>query len=582
MDGTTSSDSGKPLEPPFAPTIPAMLHALADRYEDAEAEVKGDQRLTFRELERRSALLARGLLAQGIGKGSRIGLLMPNGPDFTVAFMAATRIGALVAMYSTLYQARELRVVLEHADIQLLMVADRYLRHDYLSRLEEAFPSLKGQTAGALALPEAPYLRSVLVWGECDRGWAAPGPASLEAAAAARPELDDAILARIEANVVPADLLCIIYTSGSTADPKGVAHSHGAMLRQTWQKSHRYWVLSEASGDRVISTRTHFWVAGFTASLMHCLLTGACLLVPKDGAPETILALIETEGATALCGDNLWLRSLSMDPTIAAAGYRIFLLSTDCAAVAKAVGAGVRYLNPERARLIPEPAQPPLELLARSYGMTETLSAHTLVGSGEVLPPERLNACGHPIPGVRLRIVDPTTRQPVTPGEVGEVLVAGYSLMQGLYKKERDETFTEDGMYATGDLGRIDARGDFYFHSRMGEMLKVHGANVAPIEVETCLNALPPIERSAVLGLPAADGGSLLVAAVQMRAGEAFDEAAVREALRGQLSSYKVPRRIFAMAAEDLPLTGSGKIRKPALAPLLAARLEAESQAASG
>jgi acyl-CoA synthetase (AMP-forming)/AMP-acid ligase II len=213
--------------------------------------------------------------------------------------------------------------------------------------------------------------------------------------------------------------------------------------------------------------------------------------------------------------------------------------------------------------------------------MTETLSAHTTVPAGGLLPPDKPDSCGQPIPGVILKIVDQETRQPLPAGEFGELLVGGYSLMQGLYKKERGDTFTADGLYATGDICCVDADGYVFFQSRMGEMIKVHGANVAPLEVELTLNAMPQIERAAVVGLPGADGGALLVAAVQIRASERFDEAAIREHLRGQLSSYKVPKRLFALAPEEFPMTGSGKVRKSDLIGQLAARLAAEGGAAA-
>jgi acyl-CoA synthetase (AMP-forming)/AMP-acid ligase II len=572
MDTVIASRLAGPPDPPYVATVPAMLRALADLHKDGEALVQGENRLSFQGLEQRSALYARGLLAQGLGKGSRVAILMPNGPEFVITLMAAARIGALVAPLSTLYQAPELAWILKHGDIQMLLTSDRYLRHDYLDRLEQALPSLRGQPAGALVLKEAPYLRSILVWGEDGRAWAAPGRQALAAAAEAKP---------IEANVVPADLFCIIHTSGSTAEPKGVVHSHGAMIRHCYQKAHGYWVLGEGDRDRIITTRPFFWVAGLTASLFHSLMTGCCLVLPPDGEAATVLKLIETEAATALCGDAGWLRILCADATLAAAGYQVFQLSTDCAGIAARVDSGWRFLNPRRAARTPTPVQPPRERFARSYGMTETLSAHTTVPAGGLLPPDKPDSCGQPIPGVILKIVDQETRQPLPAGEFGELLVGGYSLMQGLYKKERGDTFTADGLYATGDICCVDADGYVFFQSRMGEMIKVHGANVAPLEVELTLNAMPQIERAAVVGLPGADGGALLVAAVQIRASERFDEAAIREHLRGQLSSYKVPKRLFALAPEEFPMTGSGKVRKSDLIGQLAARLAAEGGAAA-
>jgi acyl-CoA synthetase (AMP-forming)/AMP-acid ligase II len=239
------------------------------------------------------------------------------------------------------------------------------------------------------------------------------------------------------------------------------------------------------------------------------------------------------------------------------------------------------FLNPLRARACPNPTHPHPDQVARSYGMTETLSAHSTVPSGELLPDDKLRTCGWPIAGVQLRIVDQTTREPLPPGQVGEAEVRGYSLMMGLYKKERGDTFTADGFYRTGDLLSQDEEGYLTFSNRIGEMIKVHGANVAPLEVEKAIEDLSQIARAAVVGLPDPDGGSVLVAAVEVRPGREFDEAAIRSELRTKLSSYKVPRRILELQSEEFPLTGSGKIVKSALPPILGARLQAEDETAS-
>jgi acyl-CoA synthetase (AMP-forming)/AMP-acid ligase II len=177
------------------------------------------------------------------------------------------------------------------------------------------------------------------------------------------------------------------------------------------------------------------------------------------------------------------------------------------------------------------------------------------------------------MPGVVLRIVDPTTGRELPAGEVGEVWAGGVSLMDGLYKQERDATFTPDGFYRTGDLAALEPDGLLRFSSRLGEMIKISGANVAPLEVEIAMNGLPQVERSAVVTLTAPDGEALLGAAIQVRPGCDFDDAEVRRALKDQLSAYKVPKRIFALPAQQFPLTASGKIHKPQLIAILNARM---------
>ena len=555
--------------PPYAPTIPNMIRYLAERHGDREALVRGDRRVTFAGLERESAALAKGLLARGLGKGSRIGLMMPNSPDWAAVFVAAARIGAIVIPMSTLYQAPEMRYVIGHADLGALVIAPRYLRHDYIERLERAFPDLRGQGRDRLVLQDAPHLRSILVWGDVEAGWAT-APAALVEAAANEPRFDDRILAAVEASVTPADHACIIYTSGSTAEPKGVVHNHGPLVRHSYQMAADFWPLGE--GDRIGSVRPFFWVAGLSATLFHSLHNGGCLIYVDPDTPAEVRRLIEEDGLTALTGTAAWMAGIDADAAFADRRYRILRIANDCSGVAEAQGAGYAFRNPRLGRLVAGRALPfPNALIPKNFGMTETLGSHTAEPAPALIPAQKQGAIGRVVPGVVQRIVDPQTRRALPPGELGELLVRGYSLMDGLYKRERQTVFDEEGLYPTGDLCTLDEDGYLYFTGRAREMVKVHGANVAPLEVEAVLDAMDEIERSAVVGLPIGDGDSLLVAAVTPRGSANIDEATLLQRLKGQLSSYKVPKRIFFMTEDELPVTGSGKIKKPELAEQLGA-----------
>jgi len=568
---STGAPSSNPPEPPYGATVPALLRALAQRHGERDAFVRGDQRITYAGLERRSAEAALGLVALGLGKASRVALLAPNGPQFATYFMAAARIGAVVAPLSTLYQAPELRWVLANADIETLIVADRYLRHDYLARLEEAFPGLPAQKAGAIALPDAPCLRRILVAGVNDRPWAEAIETALGTASACRPEFDETLLRAVEASVTPADMLCMIHTSGSTAHPKGVVHGHGNLIRHSFQMARDFSPMLE--GDRMMTQRPWFWVAGLSATFFHSLHMGCTILTGETGSGEEVRRLIESEGATLLSGDEGLFRAVRQSEEFQAGGYGVFRLNMDCAGLAAREGKRWRFLHPERAREIPEPVQVPDDRFARSFGMTEACGAHTSLPRGELLPEGLPRRNGRPVPGVTLKIVDPETGAELPPGAEGELLVRGYCMMQGLYKIERSETLTPDGFYRTGDICTLDERGFLNFVARRGEMLKVHGANVAPPEVELALNQLPEVDSSAVVGMPTDGGDTVLVAAVQLRAGTLLDEARIQAALRRVVSSFKVPKRIVALAADEFPLTGSGKVKKSALAELIRARI---------
>src|SRR5262245_23532845 len=192
--------------PDFTPTLPVLLRRLAGEHGARELIVsEAGRRMSYAQAESESAELARALLASGGGKGTRVGLLFPNGPEWVAAFFAATRIGALAVPISTFYQARELGWVLRHADVQILLCSERMLRSDVLARLESAVPGLAECKGEPLYVPEVPRLRAVRVWGRASRDWALPGPESLARALRAAPAIDASFLACIEASVVPAD-----------------------------------------------------------------------------------------------------------------------------------------------------------------------------------------------------------------------------------------------------------------------------------------------------------------------------------------------------------------------------------------
>src|SRR5262245_40778394 len=146
--------------PPYAPTVPEFLRTSREACGPRPLILLGDRRISYAEADELSARLARGLLASGLAKGARVGVLMPNGPDWVVAWLAAARIGCVVVPINTFYKARELHYVLRHADVHALLCVSRYLGHDYLERLEAAAPGLAASRGQPLFLPALPQLRS--------------------------------------------------------------------------------------------------------------------------------------------------------------------------------------------------------------------------------------------------------------------------------------------------------------------------------------------------------------------------------------------------------------------------------------
>jgi acyl-CoA synthetase (AMP-forming)/AMP-acid ligase II len=537
-------------------TVGGLIRSKAARDPERVFIVNEGVGLGYGEAERRSRRIARGLLASGVGKGTRVAILLPNGPDWVLAWLAAARIGALVVPLNTFYQARELGFVLRHADVQVLLTAARFLSNDYLERLEKYAPELTAHRAGPLRLRALPFLREVRVWeGDgSERAWTAGGAAELEALADASPGVDDALLAEAEREVRPSDPLVVIYSSGSTADPKGAVHTHGTVLRHAYNLNA---FRDLRPDDRIYSPMPFFWVGGLVFTLVSTMHVGARLYCQDAFEPGKTLDLIERERITLVAGWPHFGAAMAAHPSFA---------SRDLSSIR---GGNMYALLPERAR----PKDP--ELRSNSLGMTETCGPHTY-GNMEIELPEKLRGSfGRGVPGTQHKVVDPETGRTLGPGELGEICVRGYSVMQGLYKVEREDAFDADGYYHTGDAGCFDAEGHLFFKGRLGEMIKSGGANVAPREIELLLGAMPEILAAHVVGIPHAERGENVGAAVVLREGAALDAATLLARLKGELSAYKLPRHVFFVTSAEIPMTDSGKLDRRKLRDALAKRAAA-------
>jgi acyl-CoA synthetase (AMP-forming)/AMP-acid ligase II len=536
--------------PDFTPTVPELLRHAREQFDDATWLVVDGGQLTFTDIDTRTAAVARGLLAEGIGKGARVGILIPNSVDFAVAALAVGRVGAMFVPINTFSQARELGWLVRHADLTHVIMHPRFLSNDYLGRFEEALPGLADQdAAGPLFLPDAPFLRAIHVWGDSDRPWSR-GDERAIVDAGVRAGIDDAFLTRVEECVVPADPLVIVYSSGSTSEPKGAIHTQGTVVRHSRNLEVGYPMTPD---DVVFSSMPFFWIGGLVTTLFETLHLGARLVTLGSFEPGAALDLIEREGATIATGWPQQGKTMSEHPSYSPARVRTV----------------VRTSMPD---LVPPEHRPP-EVNSTSLGMTEMCSSHTLWDQYDPLPESRRATFGKPLPGISHKVVDPDTLEAVPPGVDGEVWVRGYSLMQGLQRREREDVFEPDGWYRTGDAGHFDADGWFYFTGRLGEMIKTPGgANVTPAEVEAALMAYPDVLEAYVTGIPADGGGQLVVGAVVPRADAALDGDELRARLKGDLSAYKVPKQLWVCAKSELPFLPSGKIKKQDLAEQLAAR----------
>jgi acyl-CoA synthetase (AMP-forming)/AMP-acid ligase II len=488
--------------------------------------VTDEKRLTYGDAERRSRCIASALLEAGVGRGSRVAMLFGNSPEFALAFLAVTRIGALAMPISTLSTAHEIRGMLQGADAEYFIATSSYRGKDMTARVREA---VNADLDGPVLEPQLPVLRRV--WFET---------AGLETECVET----NACVAAAEAQVSPADPMMVIHTSGSTSMPKGVTHTHGQVLRNMARQNHLRFYTKD---DCLLSNSPWFWVGGLAFSFLATLIAGAKLLCSSAEAGE-MLDLIEAERPTMTNGVATTVLSLAKHPSFA--------------------GRDLSFMR--RGNLYPimpsevRPADP--ELRYNMLGATEAGSV-CLIGRHENdLPEAKRGSFGSPVDGIAMRVVDPESGKD---SRDGELWTRGANVMQGYYGRERHECFDEDGWFHTGDMMHVDDDGDFYFKGRTGDIIRTSGAQVSPREVEGAISEATGGRLSLVIGIPDAERGQLITAV--MVGTQPIDEESLRTALKARLAPYKIPRRYLTMEEKDLPTVSSGKIDLKKLVEIISA-----------
>ncbi|OBI44040.1 hypothetical protein A5706_04180 [Mycobacterium sp. E796] len=490
-------------------SIPVWLRGLTASFGPKTCVVAESESLSFAEVDRRSDALARGLLARGIGKGTRVGLLFGNGTDWVVWWAATEKIGALCIPLSTFSRSAELARVVCHADLHLLAASRSFLDRDFVKLVAEAFPGLSSAPSPWLALTEAPYLRTVVFDG--------PGPGwSRDVDWIVSGGLDDRwrqILDQAQHEVHPDDEALCIYTSGQSADPKGALFTHRAIIEKTYYLRDMFGFTETTVTD---VTLPFFWVGGLVMALFPTMAVGGMTRCTQRS----------TLGSNAVIRDR----------------------ATGSASSATAL--------------------PGMQLVP-SLGMTETFGMYSW---GTELPSGPYSIAA-PLdvfqPGFEVRLCEDQKSYDDGRG-AGELLVRGPTLTTRLHKVSRRAVFDADGFYRTGDLAVRDDTGRLRFVGRTNDIIKTSGANVSPVEVEREMNIIEGVEIAHVVGLPDADRGQLVAAAVVPVAGAHLTEESIKDVLRDRLSPFKVPRVVvFLESPADVPMTPSSKVRKRDLVELI-------------
>jgi acyl-CoA synthetase (AMP-forming)/AMP-acid ligase II len=517
-------DQAPPLD--FKPTSSGLLRHAVERFGEKDFIVDLEGRLTFVEADRLSRAFAKRLVLMGVGKGSRVAAKYPNGVSWIIVWLAVTRIGGFFMPLSSVYKTGETKKCLRIADAEFYISPELIVGRDQRVVVDELLGQPLGTIQKPLMLPELPFLRQVIFTSlSSDRD----DVINLSMPLGDIDErVPDGLLDEMESEVTPADWMFSIFTSGSTSDPKCVIHTHGAAIRHaTAIVELNQWI----SDDKVFAGMPFFWVGGNCYTVLPVMLAGATILCMERFEPGIALDFMEREGCTRVTGWPGVLNPLMEHPSLPG-------------------------------RSIPgfdDPVWNPKVGFMTGLGMSETGSNHTSLYAQDRALPAAIGSVGRPIPFVEHRIVDPDTKMVVAPGETGNIQVRGYSIMSGIYKREREDTFEADGFFDTKDRGFFKD-GFLFFAGRDVGLIKTAGNNVSALEVESLLKTLPGVQSAYVVGLPDEAIGQIVAAAIVPSGPGAVDADAIIARLRHDLSSYKVPKILRILEAGDIPFLSNGKL----------------------
>jgi acyl-CoA synthetase (AMP-forming)/AMP-acid ligase II len=523
-------------------TVPRLVEDAVLRHGATEALVDGGVRLTYARLAPEVDRYARGFVAAGVDATERVAIWAPNCAEWMLAALGALRAGAVLVPLNTRFKGGEAAYIARASGATTLLTVRGFLGTDYPALLA-------GEDTGALA-------RIVVLREEGDAATPPPlgpdGPpvTGLAAFLEAGEGVNPALTADRAAAVQPGDVSDLIFTSGTTGQPKGAAATHAQNLRTfgTWSS-----IVGLAAGDRYLVVNPFFHTFGYKAGILASLMAGASVVPEPVFDATAVMTRIASERITVLPGPPTLYQTLLADPRRAQHDLSTLRLGVTGAAIVPVEL--VRAMGDELG----------FDTVLTAYGLTESCGTVTMCRRGD--PPDIVaKTSGRAIPGLEVRAVAEGNEVPT--GEPGEIVVRGYTVMAGYWKNEEAtaEAVDAEGWLHTGDIGVMDADGNVTITDRVKDMFVVGGFNAYPAEIEAMLRRHEAVAEAAVVGVPDQRLGEVGCAYVVPAAGAAdsTDLEEVGRAIlswsRGAMANYKVPRGVVLVDA--LPVNASGKVLK--------------------
>lgn len=541
-------------------TLASLLDDRTKLFSTKEALIGYEQgesvkRLNYEDLQQQSIKVAKGLKGLGFEKGDHLILWLPNINEWYIFEHACARIGVVVIPVNSFLKANELAYIMSQSDAKGIVYLKSFLNIPYQQILEELLPELVSEKVGTWSNARFPKMNTVISITEDSPAGAISYKSLLETG---NHILDVAIEDALK-EVDPEDVHLIMYTSGTTGNPKGCMLTHKNILDNAWQFSA---ALHLNEDDRYLIPVPYFHIGGLTLGLISTIIRGGTVVSMDRFEPEKTFKILETEKVTTVIGAPTIYIALLHHPSVK--NYKYFLKKAFMAGAPCPVDVCKQVMSTFGTNL------------TTGLGQTETSPAISITQPDDPID-IRVGTVGKVINGVEIRVVNPVTNEDVLNGEAGELWVKGPNVMKGYYKMpEKTEEAFYHGWFRTGDMVTKNENGVISIAGRIKEMIIVGGENVYPSEVEDYIRQHPKVKNVALIGVPDPKYGEVGAAVVQLLDGETMTSEEIITYCTGKIAKFKIPK--YVKFVEDYPLTPAGKIQKFRIADELIKELELQEQ----
>lgn len=525
-------------------TLGGLLEHYRETTPDHDFMVYPDRglRFSYKEFDDRVNTIAKGLIAIGVTRNSKVGIWAKNVPDWLTFMFATAKIGAVLVTVNTNYKIAELEYLMKNSDLHTLCMVEGYKGNNYLETIYELVPELKTCERGHLRSERLPELRNVVYVGqEKLRGMYNTSELLMLGQVAS----DEEFL-RLNSLVNTHDEVNMQYTSGTTGFPKGVMLTHHNILNNgaTIGDCMHY-----TAADRVLTCVPLFHCFGCVLALCAVITHGSTMVMVEEFDPLKVLSAVEAERCTSIYGvPTMFIAELNHP------AFDSFDLSTLRTGIMAGAPCPIDTMNQVMEKMY-------CKDIIIVYGLTESSPGMTATRVTDA-PEIRSVTVGKALPFVDVKVLDPETNEECPVGVQGEMCCKGYNLMKGYYKNPEASAAIVDknGYLHSGDLGIMDENGYFRITGRIKDMIIRGGENIYPREIENFLYNMPEIQSVEIAGIPSPRYGEQVGAFIVLHEGKHLTDTDVTEFCKGKISRYKIPKYVFFV--DGYPMTASGKIQK--------------------